>query len=555
MKRLMITLAGVFTAVQLFAQIDPTVEVNRRYDVVAQDIHKPAIPIEVEDSLHRIDVSFDYSIFNRPYEDLYDFTPLESIQLSTIGANRAPVFYGKIGAQYAPKPSGVLPSAELFLQTKPRKGFSAGLYGRHNSCFGGDIMGIWDNESKMQNTLGGGITYDWSTGEMIFDASYSLDRYDFRYLDGLMGDPCNVLHRNNRLSVSANFNSANYESNSIYYDITAKYLNVGKNYGIGTADEKISENNINLNGIVGASFDKHRIYVDINVDFSSRGEEGGVLGLVELSPMYQYDKNRLNARLGIKFASRYGTDGAAAQTRFFPNVDARYAIVKDALWVHAAADGGMALNNYSSLLEECPYLLPYSDLGFSCRKIDARLSLEAVAFGRLSLSAGGAFRIHEARQIFSPLSYRGPVPAVEVGYVDANEWAFNAEVFWKSQDLTIGGNLTYSHYTDPQTKEIVKELPSFTAKAMFRYNFRERLIAQIDFKYRSSVSLVDHSSPIGETRETGPVADVDANIHYLIGRHFSVFVRCGNILGHVNEYVPLYAEAGRNFGGGICFNF
>ena len=79
-------LCGVLT---LRAQV-ATVEVSRPYDVNLDGIRKPAIPTSVDDSLHRFDVHFDYSIFNRPYGDLYDFTPYESIQLSTVGANRTP---------------------------------------------------------------------------------------------------------------------------------------------------------------------------------------------------------------------------------------------------------------------------------------------------------------------------------------------------------------------------------------------------------------------------------------------------------------------------------
>ena len=77
-------LCGVLT---LRAQV-ATVEVSRPYDVNLDGIRKPAIPTSVDDSLHRFDVHFDYSIFNRPYGDLYDFTPYESIQLSTRSEER-----------------------------------------------------------------------------------------------------------------------------------------------------------------------------------------------------------------------------------------------------------------------------------------------------------------------------------------------------------------------------------------------------------------------------------------------------------------------------------
>ena len=76
MKRILSIFSLLFFLLPLRAQV-ATVEVSRPYDVNLDGIQKPAIPVYVDDSLHRFDVHFDYSIFNRPYSDLYDFTPYE----------------------------------------------------------------------------------------------------------------------------------------------------------------------------------------------------------------------------------------------------------------------------------------------------------------------------------------------------------------------------------------------------------------------------------------------------------------------------------------------
>lgn len=92
MKRILTIAFLLFALLPLRAQ-HATVEVSRPYDVNLDGIRKPDIPISIDDSLHRFDVRFDYSIFNRPYSDLYDFTPYESIQLATVGANRTPFVF------------------------------------------------------------------------------------------------------------------------------------------------------------------------------------------------------------------------------------------------------------------------------------------------------------------------------------------------------------------------------------------------------------------------------------------------------------------------------
>ena len=95
MKRFLTISILCFALLPLRAQV-ATVEVSRPYDVNLDGIRKPAIPTSVDDSLQRFDVHFDYSIFNRPYGDLYDFTPYETIQLATVGANRTPFVYTRL---------------------------------------------------------------------------------------------------------------------------------------------------------------------------------------------------------------------------------------------------------------------------------------------------------------------------------------------------------------------------------------------------------------------------------------------------------------------------
>ena len=263
---------------------------------------EPAIPVSVDDSLHRFDVHFDYSIFNRPYGDLYDFTPYESIQLSTVGANRTPFFYTRLGAQYAPGEKGFLPAGELYLQSKPRNGFCSGLYARHNSFFG--ELGLGFNihpvltTSRMENTVGGDITYDWATGEMMLNLQYDFDRYGYSPRSPQAGSQYVALpdaqHRNNNIMASLNLNSAQKEENTLYYDITLGYRNTSKEFSLDSlsspigGSRSIRENKLDVSGYVGASFDVHRVYVDMNIEYASyQGYRDFSAGIVEFSPFYQ----------------------------------------------------------------------------------------------------------------------------------------------------------------------------------------------------------------------------------------------------------------------------
>ena len=574
MKRLLTIYALCFALLPLRAQ-NATVEVSRPYDVNLDGIRKPAIPTSVDDSLQRFDVHFDYSIFNRPYGDLYDFTPYESIQLATVGANRTPFIYTRLGAQFAPVERGVMPAGEIYLQTKPKKGFCSGLYGRHNSYFGQlDPKGVNPLDARrLENTVGGDLTYDWATGELMLDVQYNFDR--FRYaLAGGNAMPA-ARHSNNDVTASFNLNSAQKEANTVYYDVTMAYRNTWKDftlentdyYSSGLYSSSIGESLISVKGYVGASFDKHRIYVDMNIQHASyRGMRDFSAGVVEFSPFYHLDIKRLQARLGVKFGSRYGQEGELAvedadlspRSTIFPDVDIRFTLIDKSMWIHTNLTGGNDLNTFSDMVDDCPIVYPGARMEFGRRPFDATLSLEGVVAGRLGLNLEGNFKITRNKMIFVPLFDDLGITQMTPLYRDVNQYSVQGEVFWKSQDLAVGGRLRYTGYYDPDDKSTVTEMPKWIGYAFFRYNFRERIIAQVECNYRGATSGEGFSSAGTDVRcyyEVPPIVDIDLNVNYLINNHISVFAKVGNLLNHRNQYMPLYLEPGINFGGGVCLNF
>ena len=590
-RRIWILISLLSVALPLRAQV-ATVEVSRPYDVNLDGIRKPAIPVSVDDSLHRFDVHFDYSIFNRPYGDLYDFTPYESIQLSTVGANRTPFVFARLGSQYAVGDKGLMPIGELYLQSKPKKGFCSGLYGRHNSFFG-ELGRGFDafpvlGTARQENTVGGDLTYDWATGELMFDLSYDFDRY--RYAAGDGGYPTvapwpsgyfpTAAHQNNSLTAAFNLNSAQKEENTVYYDVTVsyrdtrKYLSLAEN--LAPRQDTLSEGFLKVSGFVGASFDVHRIYVDMNIEYASyAGLHDFNIGVVEFSPFYQYQRKRLNARLGVKFGTRYGNKGQIPEpgidftprSSVFPDFDIRYTLVDKALWAHAVVTGGNDLNPYSRMIDDCPIVLPSCTMATGSRPLDATLSLEGVVGGRLGLNLETNYKLYNNKMIFIPVYDGTALSQMTSDFRDVRQFSVQGEVFWRSQELVLSGRLRYANYMDRDLKTPVTEMPNWTGNASIRYNFRERLIAQVECNYRSGTSgaMIDQVAPNPELPhvmyeaprmyEVPSIVDVDLNLNYLINKHFSVFAKVGNLLNHRNQYMPLYLEPGINFGGGICLNF
>jgi hypothetical protein len=577
MKRIVILLCLCALAFPLRAQV-ATVEVSRPYDVNTDGIRKPAIPTAVDDSLHRFDVHFDYSIFNRPYGDLYDFTPYESVQLSTVGANRTPFVYARLGSQYAFGDQGLMPAGEIYLQSKPKKGFCSGLYGRHNSFFGDLGRGFQAdpilNTARLENTVGGDITYDWDTGEMMFDVRYDYDTYHFSPVTETTTLPVTGDHANRNFIGALNLSSAQKEENTVYYDVTFSYRNTRKalwqaSHASDIDTSRMREHFLNVRGFVGASFDVHRIYIDMNIEYAAYG---GVhdfnIGVVEFSPIYQFHRKRLDARLGVKFGSRYGMAGTIAEpgldltprSNIFPDVDIRYTLVDKMLWAHAVVTGGNDLNPLSRMIDDCPLVLPSSKMGFGSRPLDATFSLEGVVGGRLGFNLEGIYKIYRNKMLFVPYWDGTDLPQLTASYRNVNQYSVQGELFWRSQELTMGGRLRYARYRNQEDKTDVTEMPNWTGNAFFRYSFRERIIAQVECNYRSGTSgtpaVADYiSSYMAPRYEVPPIVDLDVNVNYLINKNFSIFVKAGNLLNQRNQYMPLYLEPGLNLGGGVCINF
>ena len=75
---IMLSSAGKVQAQQ---KIDPTVEVEKEFDGKMTNIVKGALNSSIPDSLTSFNLNFNYSIFDKPYKDLYEFSTLPSAQL------------------------------------------------------------------------------------------------------------------------------------------------------------------------------------------------------------------------------------------------------------------------------------------------------------------------------------------------------------------------------------------------------------------------------------------------------------------------------------------
>lgn len=345
-----LTAVAALFPLSLAAQtIDPTVEVVRKYDVTIDDMAKPTIPASVDDSIYVFGRNFDYTIFNRPVSNLYDFTPYDALQLKPVAPQRYPFFYARLGCQYP-----VSPSAELHLQKITHSGLYFSLSGRHNSYFGELPSATSDaviNADKMQNDIRADFKYAWTSGEFDLNAGFNYDDFAFGGSD--------LIQENSRkaFNVSAGLRSAHKEANSIYYAFKADVRRTDAGYSFAPdTGSSLGETRLDLRGKVGTTFDIHRVYINMNIKYASYDKlKDYTIGIVEFSPMYEYDQGIFSGKLGVRFGNHFGIlhDGVEAASdgnnlkpwsNIFPDIDARLRLVKDYLWLHAKLGGGNDMN-------------------------------------------------------------------------------------------------------------------------------------------------------------------------------------------------------------------
>ena len=385
MRKAIVSFIFVFcTIAAAYAQIDPTVEVSRAYNVQLSEIAKPQLRPFVADSLKRFDISFDYSIFDRPYMDLYDFVPYQMTELEKAASVRHPFIAAKIGVQYP-----LMPDASVYAQFVNNPNFNASLYVLHNSLL--DSLSAVNegryNSFRLKNQVGANFRGAWTTGEINADFSYRMSNAKDGYNPGT---PLTGEHGIRGLDIILNAKSAYKEDNSLFYDIDLEYSNSNANKKLGI-DTVNHENMLDIAASLGASFEGHRIYVNIRTKNEWLTETSDkVLGIVEITPMYEYRSDKVKAKVGVKFGNKYGRDEA---TDIAPDVRVRVEAVKRILWVRASVTGGNDLVTLSDVAYDLPWMVP--DIQFSKVPVAGELGIESVLWSRLAINVLGAYSINK----------------------------------------------------------------------------------------------------------------------------------------------------------------
>ena len=145
----------------------------------------------------------------------------------------------------------------------------------------------------MRNEFGGNLKYAWNAGEFSFDAGALLSSYNGTH------DSFTALHNIRTMNFATNVKSADGSDNSVYYDIDAAFIQWFQTYG-GHPERKQS---LIEQWWVRPSMCIVSIF-DFDISFSMYGGfRDHTAGILEISPIYEYNKGRFLANSGRNSAT------------------------------------------------------------------------------------------------------------------------------------------------------------------------------------------------------------------------------------------------------------
>lgn len=542
MKKILFTLTAIAISTYIaYAQeeISSTVEVKREFEGKLLEISKSKLDTQYSDTLTKLNLNFDYSIFDRPIKDLYEFSPMQSAHLKREGLVRYPVLYAKMAMSYP-----WMPDADIFVQPHFGDRFSMLVYGKHHSFWGHDKNNttVISPVNRMVNEGGLSLAYTWTRGELSADGFYSHNLY---YFDPLLSSSSEEMSRTfQNGGANLRVRSTNPDPTAFYYDAKVKYLNTSDI--ISYTSLATSENRLDVDAVLGLTVrQKHKILLGFKTSdaFVAASNASYYSGNIEFTPHYKFDYGKWRFKAGLTMAGRYSNDeemldpSTTGIAHLYPDVSVSFEAAPHSLWIYAKADGENKLNSLSSHLSNNPWMATSSFIaGNYSIPIRAELGLNGVVRDLFSYSVSGVYTHYNEY-----LSYLDLFP-MQFCYTfkDVDVMAVKAEVLFKSKSFSGGANGHYSYFFDQDN--IPYMVPAFKVNAFGKYNYRERLFFEVSLNYYSKMR--------GNTDIPGFV-DLGAKFTFAANSKLSFFLQGQNLINQKIMYVQNYLEPGINFGLGL----
>ena len=586
-RHILLPLTGLFLSAAAYSQTySPTVVVTNRYRAETLDTQKSAVEMAVPDSVKRFDMTFDYSVFDRPYRGAYEFSPYSVEMRPVAGGHRVGKFYLNAGIGYTLHPEldllwSPLNSGRVSLDVYAGHSSFAGDY-RDVGLDGGRLTALRDESGRrryrtgwnydMDNAAGAALRYDWSRTCLSADIAYiGLQQRDW-------------LGRRS-------FDRGRTEVRVFSKDTVGKGVTFDAALTYGLGRDRMNRNYVSDpyalgENLFGASLKMEmpvrrgagRFAFDFTADAASYMEDlGHTAALFQFAPRYVLTRKSWTFSLGVRLAvpvssiNADGENGGRSQYAY-PDIKIKYDFRKIPLCFWVSAGGGEKLNSYSSVVGD------YRHYGIASALLPRTHNVLRNSVENCSLALGLRGRIHSVfgYEIFASgsclsgsvvesvklaeldLGSGGEIlPVYDIGYSDSLHGRLRAgvNVHYSDDWGRIGLDCRYDRLFLDTDGEYV--LPAaFTGDFSVQFNIIGRISALLGCEFSSvregrmkdiSGNRIDYRIPAW--------ADPYLSIEYRYSRRMTFWLRGSGFTGQAIQRTPLYAERGPEITAGLRLNF
>jgi hypothetical protein len=561
------------------SRINPRVEVQRDYEVRMMEILKPKLSATIPDSISKFNITMDYTIFDKPYHDLYSFKPLPSILLSTPKPHRQPWIFVRLGVTMPTSPE-----ADFFIQA-PLSGMSALMLTAQHASFRGELPRFKQVEKtvadQMYNKIDARYSLNWEKG--CFEIGGGCN-FNYSTYYGVTGSfPLPNLNVRTFMHDSLSHSWAIYKADLSLSSHKSIRPGTEWNFSFGwrlLEDQArlwqiaplptLRENLIRFEGGAGFRFDPNQLLgFTLNGSFSNHLHSKEIdRGIYTLHPYYQLNKNRFYLHAGVLFSGilNQGTESDKTNKIFFyPKIEVSYEVIPKNLLLYTHIGGENRHNNYQSLLAENPWLSHHLSLNNSDIPWDIRAGLKGKGFNHFGYHLYGQFlktnNQYYFYNTFFPtnddllFSYPAMYSLFALEYDDEQRLSAVAELSWNTTPLALHLTGKYHSYT-LRSGNSPRFTPNIEAQFSARYQWRERIIATANITYRGEVFATSIFNPIGANRiKIDDFTNIDLTLEYRFASWFGIYAKTTNLLHAEKQYYLYYYEPGLRIGGGVTFRF
>jgi len=261
------------------------------------------------------------------------------------------------------------------------------------------------------------------------------------------------------------------------------------------------------------------------------------------------DEWRLKASIDGTFDIREGN----TDIRLYPRVRFLFKIIPEYLMTYLGLDGRMDVNDYQTMADLNPFIMPGLSVKNSDRKMDFYLGLSGSAAPGTEYKLYGSYVLVDQMPFFVNDTTNGLGNYFSVVYDDVQIAHLSGEFMSQASDkLSLLARAEMNKYTMAvESKPWHK--PQFKASLSIRYNLQDKILVNADLMY---IGKRWARTPDAVSKEFRLKAypDVNLGLEYRYRKILSFFLRLNNLAGIRYETWNQYPTQGFFLMGGFTYS-